>query len=225
MKWTSATALIAALSAAGAATTYVITRRPMGPAEIIAEVRAEMDTLAFEQRTALSQLALALAAAEDGGDELLTAEVLTARADVFLKLSDTSNALADLKRAEALQPGDVELKLRIAGLLSVSGEDAEALAGARAVITASPQLAAAWELLGQLETRSAIKVLSPSVAAIKLDLVREDAEIATELLMEFASRESDDPGLPTLEFRLNAAFSASSSWPPPRPASSHSRPR
>ncbi len=209
MKWTSATALIAALSAAGAATTYVITRRPMGPAEIIAEVRAEMDTLAFEQRTALSQLALALAAAEDGGDELLIAEVLTARADVFLKLSDTTNALADLKRAEALQPGDVELKLRIAGLLSVSGEDAEALAGARAVITASPQLAAAWELLGQLETRSAIKVLSPSVAAIKLDLVREDAEIATELLMEFASRESDDPGLPTLEFRLNAAFSAS----------------
>jgi len=209
MKWTSATALIAALSAAGAATTYVITRRPMGPAEIVAEVRAEMDTLAFEQRTALSQLALALAAAEDGGDELLTAEVLTARADVFLKLSDTSNALADLKRVQALQPGNVELKLRIAELLSLSGGDAEALAGARAVITASPQLAAAWELLGQLETRSAIKVLSPSVAAIKLDLPREDAEIATELLMEFASRESGDPGLPTLEFRLGAAFSVS----------------
>ncbi len=209
MKWTSATALIAALSAAGAATTYVITRRPMGPTEIIEEVRAEMDTLAFEQRTAMTQLALALAAAEERGDERLVAEVLTARADVFLKLADTGGALTDLKRVQALQPENVELQLRIAELQSAAGEVSSALESTRAIIAASPQLAAAWELQGRLETKTADAVLGPSIAAIELNLIREDAEDATELLLGLSCREADDPGLPAQEYRFEAAFSSS----------------
>jgi len=212
MNWTSATALIAALSAAGAATTYVLTRRPMGPTEIIAEVRADMDTVAFEHRTALSQLAFALAAAEDRDNKQLIAEVLTARADVHLKLRDRATALTDLQRVQSLQPNKVDLQLRIAELQSAAGETDAAHKSSLALITTSPRLAAAWELLGQLETELAVAALHPAILDIQKNLVREDAETATELLMGFSCRELGDPGLPALKYRLDAAFSNSKKY-------------
>ena len=122
MKWTSATALLVALSAAGAGATYVVTRRPMGPTEIIKNVRAEMGTVTFEQRSALSQLGLALRAAEDRRDELLVAEVLQTRAEVYLELGDSENGLLDLKRISAIRPRDYDLRLQIARLTAESGD-------------------------------------------------------------------------------------------------------
>ncbi|MDG1490324.1 MAG: hypothetical protein P8R43_00440, partial [Planctomycetota bacterium] len=212
MNWTSATALFAALSAAGAATTYVLTRRPMGPTEIVAEVRADLDTLAFEQRSALSQLAFALTAAEDRDNKKLIAEVLTARADVHLKLRDRATAIIDLQRVQSLQPYNFDLQLRIAEIQSAAGETGAAYKSTLALITASPRLAAAWELLGQLETELAVAVLHPAILDIQKALVRENAETATKLLMDFSCRELGDPGLPALQYRLDAAFSNSKKY-------------
>jgi len=211
MKWTSATALLVALSAAGAGATYVMTRRPMGPTEIIKNVRAEMGTVTFEQRSALSQLALALRAAEDRRDELLVAEVLQTRAEVYLELGDSENGLLDLKRISAIRPRDYDLRLQIARLTAESGDVEVALGSARTMATEQPTLAAAWALQGELETKLALVELEPFLEETRAGLVREDAELACRLLIRLACRDENDPRNPTLEFELDEAFPPSNS--------------
>ena len=102
MKWTSATALLVALSAAGAGATYVLTRRPMGPTEIIAQIRSEMGEVTFEQRTALRQLELALKTASIMSDEKSGSRVK--RRGSLLVLSPTKHGHhAAEKRRQASQ--------------------------------------------------------------------------------------------------------------------------
>lgn len=208
MKWTSATALLVALSAAGAGATYVLTRRPMGPTEIIAQIRSEMGEVTFEQRTALRQLGLALTTAEGRQDDELVARVLETRSDVHLSLGDTESALTDLKRIARLHPSDFDLRLRIAGLMAGRGQVEEALKSARDMVEADPKLAPAWELVGQLEALLAAELLEPTLELIRKALVREDAEVATNLLTRLSHREERDPDNPALLFALEQVFPA-----------------
>lgn len=210
MKWTSATALIAALSAAAAGTTYVLTRRPVGPAEIVRGVRGEMDSLTFQQRAALLQLDEALAVAEDRRDDDLTVAVLTTRADVHLQLEDLERVLDDLSRVESIRPGDFALQLRIAGLMASMGNEAGAIEKTKAIIAKRPRDAAAWAFLGELESKAARSELQPRLDEIEETMARKDAELVSELLINLAFREPDDPELPKVEFELSAAIPVTS---------------
>ena len=204
MKWTSATALIAALSAAAAGTTYVVTRRPVGPAEIVRGVRREMDSVTFQQRAALAQLDVALTTAENRRDDELKGEILQTRSEVYLQLGDEERALEDLKRIEALRPGDFAHRLRIAELMKTMGDQAEAINEVNSILAERPRDAAAWALLGELEAAEALSLLQVPIEEIKKGLVREEAEVTIGLLVSLACREANDPELPNLEFELGA---------------------
>jgi len=206
MKWTSATALLAALSAAAAGTTYVMTRRPVGPAEIVRGVLEDMDSVTFQQRAALLQLDEALAAAEGRGDADLTVKILSTRADVHLQLEDNERVLEDLARIETIRPGDFALKLRIADLMASMGDEDKAIEKTRDLIAKRPRDAAAWAFLGELESMAARSILQPTLDKVRKEMAREEAELVTERLMNFACREPNDPELPNTEFELNAAF-------------------
>ena len=206
MKWTSATALIAALSAAAAGTTYVLTRRPVGPAEIVRGVREDMDSVTFQQRAALLQLNEALAAAEKRRDDDLTVAILSTRAEVHLQLEDNARVLDDLSRIETIRPGDFALQLRIASLIASMGDEAGAIEKTKAVITKRPRHAAAWAFLGELELKVARSVLQPTLDTIEETMSRESAGIVTERLINLANREPNDPELPKVEFELSAAI-------------------
>lgn len=211
MKWTSVTALIAALSAATAAgTTYLLTRRPVGPAEIVRGVRKDMDSVTFQERAALRELDEALAAAENRRDDDLTVEILATRADVYLQLEDSQRVLEDLARIESMRPGDFALQLRIAGLMASVGDGAGAIEKTKAIITKSPLDAEAFAFLGELESKAARSVLQPTLDKVEAAMTREKTALITERLINFACRESNDPDLPNAKFELDAAFPVTS---------------
>jgi len=210
MKWTSATALIAALSAAAAGTTYVLTRRPVGPAEIVRGVRKDMDSVRFQQRAALLELDEALAAAEGRRDDDLTVEILTTRADVYLQLEDSQRVLEDLERVESMRPGDFALQLRIAGLMASVGDAAGAIEKTKAIITQRPRDAEAYAFLGRLESEAARALLQPTLDQVEEAMTRDQTALISERLINLACRESDDPDLPNAKFELDAAFPVTS---------------
>jgi len=182
----------------------------MGPAELLREVRADLEATNFDQRATVERLGLALEAAQARGDDALSAEILSTRASVLIGNSDLSGGLEDLKQVEVLRPDDSDLKLQVAQLMGELGDPTGALESTRSVIDDDPDSAAAWALMAQFEAGSALSALQPTINEIKSSLVRKNAELASEQLISLACRDAKDENLTAAKYRLEALFPSES---------------
>lgn len=205
MKWTSATALVLALGAAGVGVNIVMNRRPRTPQEVIEAIRAEIDEATFDEATAIRQLDRALDGAD--GDDATMSQLLRLRADLYADLANFGKARADLERLSSLQPTeDPALIVELAELQAKEDKPEEALERARTLITRHPEYGPGWELAGKLEETVAFKAVDGSREIARIGLTTDDARRAAELIEQLTARDVEDPTKADLTYQLGQLF-------------------
>ncbi|MEM9379473.1 MAG: hypothetical protein AAGB93_05930 [Planctomycetota bacterium] len=210
MRWTTAAGLFLPLAAGGALVTYVLTREPPAPGQVLAEVRSEIETPPFDEADAIRRLDGLLDDARETSDAALGVEVLLTRSDVYRQLAAYDRARADLETLLSThRRGDRALELELARLEALDGEVKGALQRTRSLLQREPEFAEAWAVRGQLEVQAAREALDALFARVDLALSRLEAVEAKERLLELAARAPDDPALANLRFELGDLFAAS----------------
>ncbi len=207
MKWTTATALLLALSAGGVGVAVVATRKPKEPAEILAEIRAEMPSPIFDRGGALMRLEKALDASRLSDDKEVVAQLLETRASLYRDLKSYTKAREDLELLEtSYRRGDKQLRLEIAKLQALEGQTFAALQRTRSLTQQAPDFGEGWALHAELEERQAREVLESAFRVAQLSLPADDAKEAERLLIELTARDVKDPERDDLVYQLRRAF-------------------
>lgn len=222
MKWTTATALLLALSAAGVGAAVVATREPMPPAEMLASVRSRMGRPLFDSAEALRELDAAL---EGRGGRLtlqLERDLLRTRADLYADIGSLDRAREDVERliasheAEALPDRDPlvqRLALEAVQLQSEDGDLLPAFQRIEQLTTERPENAEAWLLKGDLAEKIARQGLTAEEPGLDQLLERAGTDLTAtqfsrvrELIESLVSRDARDPDIEELEVQLAGVF-------------------
>lgn len=208
MKWTTATALLLALSAGGVGVAVVATRKPKEPAEVLAEIRAEMESPIFDKGDALLRLEKALDASRNSDDQKVASQLLETRATLYRDLKAYARSREDLELLlTTYRPGDKNLKLEIAKLQALDGQTFEALQRTRGLTQQAPDFGEGWALHAELEEFKAKELLEEAFQIARLGLPSGDSKEAERLLTELTARDVEDPERDDLVYRLREAFS------------------
>ena len=207
MKWTTATGLIVLAGAAAMAGKVAFTPRDVSPHQVLNDVKARMTQPGYDERAALRDLERALEDARAADNAKLAVRLLLVHSQILRDLGAYADARADLERVLAVyQPGNRSLACQVAELQLLEGQLDEALSRVKRLLRRVPDSGEAWRLRGLLEVRMAEEqvVLAEDIA--RMALVSEEAERATALLRDLASRSLRDPARVALAHELRELF-------------------
>lgn len=209
MKWTTATALLLALSAGGVGVAVVATRKPKSPLEVLEEVRSQIDSPLFDRTAALRELERILDGRRGELSNDVAAELLRTRATLYKDLESYDRAREDLELLlTSYRPNDNELRLEIAQLQISENQIFSALRQTRSLTQRDPSFGEAWALQGHSEERLAKVAMEKIFENVELGLSSDQAQAAKKILVELTARDVLDPERGDLVYRLGQAYSA-----------------
>lgn len=226
MKWTTATALLLALSAGGAGVAVVTAREPKSQAEVLSSLRSQMGRPLFDSAAAIRELDDILEGDAGPLTVALERELLRARADVYESIGSIGRAREDVERILASYEADAasqgapasaariqSLTVEVIRLQSDEGELVAALERAERLSDQHPDHAEVWVLQGHLAERLAREGLPGAVPGLDgllervgRELSAERFEEAHELIVGLTALEPGDPEIQEIEARLTRAF-------------------
>ncbi len=226
MKWTTATALLLALSAGGIGVAVVTTREPVSPAGMLENVRRQMGRPLFDSAEALRELDKALEGRMGQLTLELERDLLRARADVYESIGSLERARQDVERLIASHeaetgssdlPGHApivqSLALEAVRLQSDDGELLAAFERVEQLTAQDPGNAEVWLLKGDLAEQIARQGRAKNEPGLDQLLDRARRELtadqftrASQLLVSLVSRDPRDPEIEELEVQLARVF-------------------
>lgn len=164
------------------------------PSLLLNEVRERISTGHYDERQALLDLDRAIIAAEQRGDEVLVANVLSVKAEVLRTLGSLIEAQVVLERLlEEHVPENPRVELRLAEVVAARDQPERSLDLVAKLIEREPTFAPAWRLAGRLQTERAAGFLEEAVEIARGVLPVAQAEEAVVHIEALAFRSPNDP--------------------------------